>query len=391
MEARMPASDAWKLLLELLEIPGRSGEEARVADFVVQRLLRAGVPDSAIAFDDAHRKSPIGGEVGNLIVRLPGTVRGPRRLLMAHLDTVPLCIGARPVRKGTRIVSADPATALGGDDRAGATVVLHTALKILQQQLPHPPLTLLWSVQEEIGLVGARHLASRKLGNPKLCFNWDGGAANVLTVGATGADNLDIAVHGRASHAGAHPERGVSAVALAALAIAELQEAGWHGLVTKGRRSGTSNIGVVRGGEATNVVTDRVDLRAEIRSHEPAFRQRIGEAYVAAFARAARQLRSSTGEVGSVEFDIEARYEAFLLDRRDPSVAAASAAIAAAGLAPELKVSNGGLDANWLTAHGFPTVTLGCGQDGIHTTAETLHLDHFDDACRIALELATAV
>jgi tripeptide aminopeptidase len=42
-----------------------------------------------------------------------------------------------------------------------------------------------------------------------------------------------------------------------------------------------------------------------------------------------------------------------------------------------------------MTAHGIPTVTLGCGQMQIHTTSEYLDIDAFQKACRIALFLAT--
>jgi di/tripeptidase len=57
---------------------------------------------------------------------------------------------------------------------------------------------------------------------------------------------------------------------------------------------------------------------------------------------------------------------------------------------PELAISNGGLDANWFTARGIPTVTLGCGQRNIHTTGEELDIAEFHLARRIALRLATA-
>jgi tripeptide aminopeptidase len=382
-------SAAVDLLLELLSIPGKSGEEGEVAKFIAERLRKAGVPDNAISFDQANRHSPIGGQTGNLIVKLPGSVKGPRRLLMAHIDTVPLCVGAKPVRKGNTISSADPTTALGGDDRSGATVILNTILTLLEENLPHPPLTLMWAVQEEIGLVGARYVTASKLGSPKMCFNWDGGAANVATIGATGAFHLEITVRGKAAHAGAHPEDGVSAIAIASMAISDLVANGWHGLIVKGKKTGTSNIGVIRGGAATNVVTDRVDLEAEARSHDPAFRQKIVEAIIAAFAKAAKSLRSASGERGQVEFDIQDKYESFRLDKKELSVATAVDAIHRRGLEPDLRISNGGLDANWMTAHGFPTVTLGCGQSGIHTTAETLDLEQFEHACEIALDLAT--
>ncbi len=53
-------------------------------------------------------------------------------------------------------------------------------------------------------------------------------------------------------------------------------------------------------------------------------------------------------------------------------------------------IANGGLDANWLTARGIPSVTMGCGQRDPHTVKETLDLEDFEGACRIALRLATA-
>jgi tripeptide aminopeptidase len=378
------------LVLELLSIPGKSGDEKGVADFIVKKLHAAGVPNSAITFDDANKESPIGGQVGNLIVKLPGTITGKRRLLMAHMDTVPLCVGAKPVRKGNKIVSSDPTTALGGDDRSGVAVVLHTALTLLAEKIPHPPLTLFFAVQEEIGLVGARFVNAKKLGDPKMCFNWDGGNAALVTVGATGAFNLDITVHGLASHAGVYPQDGISAIAVAGAAIADLQANGWHGLVVKGKKTGTSNIGVIHGGAATNVVTDRVDLQAECRSHDAAFRKKIVEAFITAFAKASKALKNAAGKTGSVEFDVQHKYESFKLAMSEPTVIAAMEAIEKIGLDPAAKISNGGLDANWMTQHGFPTVTLGCGQDGIHTTSETLDLEHFQYACRIAMDLATA-
>ena len=177
---------ALDLVTKMMAIPGKSCQEKRIVDFITQQLVEAGVSPKAIVTESTHRVSPAGGEVGNLIVKLKGTARGPRRLLMAHVDTVPLCVGSRPVRREDVIVSKDPDTALGADDRAGASVVLTAVLEILKQKLPHPPLTLFWPVQEEIGLYGARHVQLSKLGDPKLCFNWDGSFPDVVTVGATG-------------------------------------------------------------------------------------------------------------------------------------------------------------------------------------------------------------
>jgi len=378
------------LAIKLMGIPGTSGQEGAVQKFVIDALRSAGVPSSAITVDQVNRKSPIGGECGNLVVKLPGTLRAPRRLLMAHLDTVPLCVGSRPVRKGKVVHSADKSTGLGADNRAGCAVVLTAAREIMQHKLPHPPLTLFWAVQEEVGLHGARLVSHALLGRPKLAFNWDGGVATKLTIGATGAYRMRIVLEGLASHAGNHPELGVSAVTIAGLAISNLEAGGWLGAIQQGKRSGTSNIGVVRGGAATNFVTDRLELMAEARSHDPKFRGQILKAFERAFRKAAAKVRNIKGTRGRATVESRLDYDSYCLSPSEPCVAAATQAVRSAGGEPELAIANGGLDANWMTARGLPTVSLGCGQRAVHTTGEELDLDEFAMACRIGLRLATA-
>src|SRR5439155_1653392 len=178
--------------------------------------------------------------------------KGPRRMLTAHMDTVPVCIGSQPKVDGQFVRSANPASGLGGDNRSGCATILATAVEILEHGLPHPPLTFCWFIQEEIGLQGARFVQKALLGKPTMCFNWDGGASEKVTIGATGGYRMNIEVEGLASHAGVYPDRGVSAIAITSLAIADLARDGWHGLIRKGNRRGTSNVGYIHGGEATN-------------------------------------------------------------------------------------------------------------------------------------------
>jgi tripeptide aminopeptidase len=381
---------AEQLILNLLPIPGKSGEEGKVAAFIKEQLLAAGANESAIVTDNANKTTPILGDTGNLIFKLPGTKKAPRRMLSAHMDTVPICVGCQPKKVGEFIRSANPLTGLGGDDRAGAATVLTTALEILRNKLPHPPLTFCWFIQEEIGLQGARNLQLPLLGKPAMAFNWDGGAADKLTIGATGGYRMEIKIAGLASHAGVAPERGVSAIAIASLAIADLHRGGWHGLVVKGKNRGTSNVGFIHGGEATNVVTDQVTLKVEARSHDPKFRAKLIREIEQAFQRAAKEVQSSEGKRGTVQIEGRLDYESFKLDVKSPCVELAGDVIRAIGREPFHAISNGGVDANWTNLHGIPTVTLGCGQMNVHMTSEMLDLGNFRDACRIALRLATA-
>ncbi len=375
--------------MELMGIPGPSGQEAAVRQYL-QSVLEPVLPKrNWLSTDQAHRKTDPPGEVGNLILKLPGTRRGTRRLFSAHMDTVPLCVGCQPERRGKYVVSADSATGLGADDRAGTAVLLATALRLLSSDTPYPPITFLWTVQEEVGLKGARHVNFQKLGKPRWGFNFDGGDAAKITIGATGGYRMAITLKGIASHAGGAPEEGVSAIAIAAMAIADLQQNGWHGAVRKGRRIGTSNVGVVRGGQATNIVAEKVELEAEARSHDATFRKRIVKEIEQAFRRAAKQVTNTRGQSGKVEFEGRLDYESYHLRVNDTPAVLARSAVSSAGLDPEIAIANGGLDANWLTAHGVPTVTLGCGQMNIHTSAEKLDLPAFHQACEIAWSLAT--
>lgn len=396
MERFEPDLDrALDLAMELMAVPGASCAEAAIADRVREKLLAAGVPAAAISFDDANRRSPAGGEVGNLIVKLPGTLRGPRRgprrMLMAHLDTVPLCVGCVPEIRGKYVESANPDTGLGADNRSGVAAVLTAVREVFERGLPHPPLTLLFTVQEELGLFGSRFVRASKLGRPAMAWNWDGRGPHRITLAATGGETIDIRVHGIASHAGGAPERGVSAVAIAARAIDELVRAGWHGDIQRGRRHGTCNLGAIHGGDATNVVTDLVTIQGECRSYDRRLRERIVREIGRAFRRASKSIRNDKGQHGRADVVAETEYESFRLADDEPCIHVAEAAIRSLGMEPERLTTNSALDANWINFHGIPTATLGAGQVLGHTKEECLDIGQFHDGCRVALRLATGI
>jgi tripeptide aminopeptidase len=381
-------------LLRFLAIEGVTGQEKAIGEAVVQALTEAGVERGWLHFDRANEKIPLPTQTGNLIVTLPGTRPGPRRLFLTHLDTVPLCAGARPVRDGDRIKPAGK-TALGGDNRTGVACLVTLAGTLLQRRLPHPPLTLLFTVREESGLWGARFVDPAELGKPVEAYNVDGSAATEITLGAVGAERWEVEIHGRAAHAGGHPERGISATVVASLALADVYRGGWFGKVVQEGKEGTSNVGTFGGhdgkpaGDATNVVTDYVLIRGESRSHDLDFARSITGAYRDAFTAAATQVRDDKGRTAEVRFESRLDYYPFRLDEQAPVVQHALAAARRAGLQATTRTTNGGLDANWLVRHGIPTITFGAGQRNVHTTEEEVALADFAAACRLAVALAT--
>jgi len=381
-------------LQRFLAVEGITGQEKAIARAVVGELESVGVPRRAIRHDSANERIPLPTQTGNLIVTLPGTHPGPRLLFSAHLDTVPLCAGVVPERVRDRILSRGH-TALGGDDRTGVACLATLAATLLQNKLPHPPLTLLFTVREESGLFGARYLHPADLGGPVMGFNVDGRSPAELTIGAVGAERWEVEIIGRAAHAGVHPEQGISATMAAALALAEIHGGGWFGKIHQPAGDGTSNVGRVAGrdgksaGDATNVVTDYVHIHGESRSQDARFSKTITRAYRTAFANAAQQVRNDKGRKAKVKFTSRLDYHPFRLKDDTAVVRHAQAAAVRAGLQSSLRIGNGGLDANWLVRHGVPTITFGAGQNNIHTIDEYVDLPLFLAGCRMALALAT--
>ena len=390
----LDVASAESLLLKYLAIDGVTGQEEQIANAIRDDLIAIGVPAAAIRFDGVAAKIPLPTQTGNLIVDLPGTKPGPRLLFSTHLDTVPLCAGAKPRREGDRIVG-DGTTALGGDNRTGCAMLVALVETLMKHNLPHPPMTLLFTVREESGLHGARELDPADLNGAVMCFNVDGRLASELIVGAVGQENWEVAITGKASHAGVAPDKGISATLVAALGLAETKAAGWFGKIVKPDGHGTSNVGIFGGrdgaaaGDATNVVTDYAWLRGEARSPKEDFTSAITAGIRTAFEKAQSQVTDTAGEMAGMEFSIVKAYPPFNLPEDTDAVRHAVKAVKAIGLEPVFVFSNGGLDANWLDKHGVPTVTIGAGQYEIHTIKEYVHLPEYAQGCRLAVELAT--
>jgi tripeptide aminopeptidase len=382
------------VLMRLLAIDSVTGHEGAISEAVRQELIDVGVPAAAIHNDDAHKRIKLPTEVGNLLVDLPGTRPGPRLMFSTHLDTVPLCKGAKPQRVDGRIIS-DGTTALGGDNGTGCAVLIALARSLIAHKLPHPPITLLFTVREESGLHGARELNPADLGGAVMGFNVDSTHAGLLTIGAVGQTNFTAEIRGKAAHAGVAPERGISSTLVASIALAEAHRGGWFGKVVRPEGTGSSNIGIFGGkdglaaGDATNVVTDYVRLVGEARSLDADFAAAIADAFRAAFEQARTQVKDAGGAMAELRFEAVKAYPPFDIPADSPTVQRAKRAAQAIGVVPQTLLSKGGLDANWLVQHGVPTVTFGAGQAEIHTVNEYVELAEFAQGCRMAVAVAT--
>jgi tripeptide aminopeptidase len=373
-------------LMDLLAVEGLTGQESKVAEALTKKLLAGGCKKAWIKTDDAHKRLGEGFEIGNLIVQLPGTVKAPRIMFSAHMDTVPLCKGAVPVVKGNRIV-AKGNTGLGGDDRSGCAAMVILCETILKNKIPHPPITFLFPIAEENGLHGSRMVRFQDLGNPAMGFNLDGQHPNEIVIGAMSAVRWTAEIRGLSTHAGIEPEKGISAGLIASMAMATIGEKGYFGRIMKGNRTGTSNLGSMNGGDASNQVMDKVILTGECRSHSPAFLKQIVKVYKASFEQAAKNVTNDKGKCGKVKFTTISDYNAFRLKKSEPCVRIASKAVEAAGKKPNPLVMDAGLDANNFNEKGLPTVTLGTGSHKFHQLEEYVDIKEYLTGCEVLLNI----
>ncbi len=380
-------------LMALLPIEAPPAKEGQVATYIRQRLLDIGVADAQIVYDNAHAQSEYGGEVGNLIARIEGQWDGPRLMFSTHMDTVPNATGCLPRLEldQKRIVNAAVGRALGGDNRLGCAALLDLARELMKRKGDHPAITLVFFVQEEVGLVGARGLDLTLLGDPTptMCYNLDGGRADEFVTSVIGTERFTIELTGIASHAGARPADGLSAGVMAAHAIAALDREGWHGRIEKEEGTGSANLGIINGGQGSNVVMPSLHILAEARSHDPVFRRHIIETWKREFSRATQELTNRHGQQGSVSFGSGPTYEAFALNEDEPTVQRLLRAAARCQIDAHLVGNDGGMDANWIVAHGIPAVTIGVGQRDVHMPAEWIDLTDFAAVCQLIRTVAT--
>ncbi|MGQ9556626.1 MAG: M20/M25/M40 family metallo-hydrolase [Desulfurispora sp.] len=340
--------------LSLVRIDSVSGQEKMLADYLREEMARLGF---SVVEDDAGKK--IGYSCGNLICRLPGhrCEREPL-LLSAHMDTVEPGRGVEPVVEDG-LVRSQGETILGADDKAGIAIILEAVQVLQEQNLPRPPLEVVFTVGEEQGLLGARHLNFSLLqARQGYVLDCDG-SPGTLIVRAPAQDRLSATITGRAAHAGINPEDGVNAIYVAARAISRMK-------LGRLDQETTANIGTIAGGQATNIVPETVTLQGEVRSLTDAVREQVTKQMVYI-------LQSTAQEMGArADVQVETLYYSFHLTPAQPVVQLAGRAARTLGLEVVHRSSGGGSDANVFNRHGLAVANLGIAMQKVHTTRECI-------------------
>ena len=341
----------------MVRIDSESGNEARFIE-----ATKGELEDelSAVCVIDAH---------GNLIAKVAAKAgEGAAPIfLAAHADTVKPGVGIEPIVKDG-VIRSKGDTILGADDKAGLAAIVEAVLTAERR----PPVEIVVTRGEEVGLVGARNLDLSLL-DAKRGIIADSEALNEVIIGGPTHVSVDVEILGKAAHA-AEPEQGISAIRVAAQAITRFEE---------GRldHETVANVGTIHGGMIRNGVPARVTIEAECRSldHEKCLSQ--AEVMKAAFKAAAAE----AGATANVRVRIE--YEASRTPEDSEIVRLTKQAISAAGLEPETQVILGGTDALILAGRGLETAVIGVGGEAAHSTDEHVSVGDLEKVAEILRNL----
>ncbi|MCA9841981.1 MAG: M20/M25/M40 family metallo-hydrolase [Cyanobacteria bacterium HKST-UBA03] len=343
----------WFKRLVPIANPSKGEDEIRL--FIANQIQRFGVGQAEV-----DRR-------GNLFLRVPGQASGPTMMFCAHMDSVNPCEGIEPVDDmldGRPIIRSAGQTILGADDKSGIAVLLALLEHLGQVGLANVcPFECLFTVEEEIGIFGA-HDFDMGWSEARAAYALDGeGALGDIFCAGPSQKNMVFACHGRSSHAGIEPEMGINALSLAAKLVDRLP---------KGRLSPdtTTNIGVISGGKAMNVVPDYVELRAELRSHDE-----VAFAQVQQDMDAVVSALNEPGTDGQITLTWIDKYRRFDVSPDNHAVVWAQRAAEAIGVSPRLLRMNIGSDAHALNKGGLPAVVLGMGFHRSHSVGEYVFVD----------------
>lgn len=355
--------------LELVQIDSETKYEGPISQVLQNKLEDMGFH---VVIDESAAIT--GHGAGNIVATLRGSLSNvPAIYFTVHMDTVTPGVGVKPeIRDG--YVYSDGTTILGADDKAGIAALFEMIRVLQEQEIPHGDIQLVITSGEESGLVGAKELdPSLIIAKYGYAVDSDGKVGGIVTAAPNQA-KLWTTIYGKTAHAGVAPEKGISAITIAAKAIAKM---------ALGRidEETTANIGHFEGGGATNIVCDEVNILSEARS--------ISEEKLATqtthMESVFEQVADRLG--GRAETKVQLMYPGFYFDDMDPVVEIAQKAAAKIGRPSPILTSGGGSDANIFNGFGIPTVNLCVGYEEIHTKNERMPIEELEKLTELLVEI----
>lgn len=346
---------------------------ARVAAFAERRLRELG------AEVEVRPAPPSAGKLVRATFRGTGT---RKLLLLAHLDTV---FGKGEAARRPFRIEGDRAFGPGvADDKGGVVLVLH-ALALLRERdfRGYGVLSVIFDPDEEKGSPGSRELIRTLAAEQDAVLSFEPPDAERVIVATNGIALLELAVKGRASHAGSAPEQGRNAALELAHQIVRLKDLG-------DARKGTSvNFTVLRAGERLNIIPDQATATADMRYSDPSELSRVE---ASARALVAEHLVPDT----EVNVRVDARRPPFARNAASDRLAELARSIyLGLGRSLEPVAMRYGTDAGFAFQAGraSPAVLEGLGivGQGLHSPAEWANLESVVPRIYLTLELIETI
>ncbi len=357
---------------ELVQIDSVSRHEKEVALNLAETLRQMG---AEVVFDNAGKAC--GSDCGNLIAKFKGNVNLEPMFLCGHMDTVAPGNNIKPQFKDG-IITSDGTTVLGADDKSALAAILEALNVMLKNNLQYPPLEIIFTVCEEVGLLGAKNI-DLSLINSKFGYIFDAPDTEGIVTKAPTANRFAIKVFGKAAHSGSEPEKGVSAIMIASKAISKLH-------LGRVDHETTCNLGIIKGGIATNIIPDLIEIDGEVRSHDEQKLEIVTNTIRDSFLEARKEF-CNNGDIPEIQFIVDNDFPKTDIPEDNPVVTLAQKAAENLDRKLEIKTSGGGADANIFCGKDIMTGVLGTGMKDVHTVKESIKLDDMVKTTELILEI----
>ncbi|MGR6838553.1 M20/M25/M40 family metallo-hydrolase [Aliivibrio wodanis] len=347
--------------LDIVQIDSESKNEKAIAEALAEQLGELGFTVT---------KLPVPEHVSNgfnIYAKLEGELEGSI-VFSSHMDTVTPGNGIEPIIEDG-VIRSKGNTVLGGDDKSGISAVMEAVRVIKENNYAHKTIELAFTVYEEGGLHGSKNFDMSYIQSNHAIVLDSGGPIGTIITSAPGQQNLKVTITGRPAHAGLAPEEGINALTVAADAIMNMT-------LARIDEETTANIGVVHGGQATNIVMPELYIEGEARSLDDVKLAKQVEHMESTFKAAADK------HGAEIEIISTRAYNAYKIADENPHVASIKEAFESINIEPFTKPTGGGSDANVFNEKGLTTVNLSTGMAKVHTTEEFIKVSDMVDITR---------
>ncbi|OQY01200.1 MAG: peptidase T [Desulfobacteraceae bacterium 4572_130] len=360
----------FKMFAEIDSISKKEGALAKVLADILKNI------GAKVKFDKAHKI--IGGNCGNLVAKFKGNTGDKPIFFSGHMDTVKPGKGVKVIFDNG-VFKSNGTTILGADDKSALAIIIEVMEVIFENNLDYPPIEIIFTICEEIGLLGAKHF-DFSLIDSKMGYILDSTDINGIITKAPASNRFTIKIHGKDAHAGISPENGINAILVAAKAIASLN-------LGRIDHETTCNLGIIKGGIATNIVPELVIIEGEARSHNKDKLKKITNTIINAFHKTIDSFQKKNDNLPKIEVILEQEFSATNISDNHSIIKLVKKACENLGRQMESKSIEGGSDANIFFTKKIIAGVLGTGMTDVHTLRESIKLDDMEKTAKLLLEI----